>query len=369
MGCAIVGCGKALPALDVTNDQLAELVDTSDEWIVPRTGIHSRRIATSESGLDLSEAAARQALGWEPGSYSERRIEPEEIDLIVYATVTPDVLMPSNAAILRRRLGLENAAAFDLNAACSGFVYAATVAEAMMAASMPGAPGANGRNPIHHVLVVGTERMSRIMNWADRSTCVLFGDGSGAAVLEWDEKRSGIMSSYLVNTDDDANALTCPMIFEGSAPFDENGVNKEAVAYDPAFAAIDEELGMAESIAAGDPRATMRMDGPKVFKFAGGAMSNAVNVAVERAGLTLDDIKVIVPHQANERIIKFAAKKLGRPLEQFQVSIAHRGNSSAACVPMTLCDAYESGRIQPGDKVVLVAFGGGFTAGAIVYEA
>lgn len=369
MGCTIIGCGKALPALDVANDALTELVETSDEWIVTRTGIESRRIAVAETNTDLSEVAARRALGWDEGDYSERRINPEEIDLVIYATITPDVMVPSCAGLLRRRLGLVNAAAFDLNAACSGFVYGLTVAESMMAASAPGVTGAAGRNPIRRALIVGSERLSRVTNWSDRNTCVLFGDGAGAAVVEWDEERAGIMSSFIVNEDDVTNALTCATAYDSPVPFDGSGVNKNAAANDNSLAALDEELETASLIAAGEPRQVLRMDGQKVFKFAAAAMSTAVDTAIERAGITLDDVKCIVPHQANERIIKYAAKKIGRPLDFFQVSIAHRGNSSAACVPMTLADAYENGRIQRGDKVVLVAFGGGFTSGAIVYEA
>ena len=369
MGCAIIGCGKALPALDVTNDELAQLVDTSDEWIVPRTGIHSRRIAVKETATDLSVAAARQALGWDEGGFAPRRVAPEEIDLVVFASCSPDVLVPSNAALVRRRLGLANAAAFDLNAACSGFVYAVAVAESMMAASAPGAPGTSGRHPIRRALVVGTERLSRITNWADRATCVLFGDGSGAAVLEWDDARAGILSTFIANADDDANALTCPAAYDSPVPFDENGVDAEDALVDPGSASIDDELGISAAVAAGAPRATLRMNGQKVFKFAGDALAGAVNTALARAGVSIDEVAVIVPHQANERIIRFAAKKLNRPLGQFQLSIAHRGNSSAACVPMTLCDAYAEGRIRPGDKVVLVAFGGGYTSGAVVYEA
>ena len=369
MGCTIIGCGKALPALDVDNAELTALVDTSDEWITSRTGIESRRVAAVETNMDLSVAAARQALGWDEGGFADRCVEPEEIDLVIYATITPDVMVPSCAGLLRRRLGLANAACFDLNAACSGFVYGLSVAEAMMASCRPDVAGSTGRNPVRRALVVGSERLSRITNWNDRNTCVLFGDGAGAAVVEWDEERAGILSSFIVNEDDVANALTCPTASDSPVPFDEGGVNRQAAGNDPTLAAIDEELEMAHLVAAGEPRQVLRMDGPKVFKFAAEAMSTAVSTALGRAGITLDDVAIIVPHQANERIIKYAAKKIGRPLDFFQISIAHRGNSSAACVPMTLADAYENGRIKRGDKVVLVAFGGGFTSGAVVYEA
>lgn len=369
MGCAIIGCGKALPALDVDNNALAQLVDTSDEWITARTGIKSRRIAVSETNADLGEIAARQALGWDKGGFCEESVDAETIDLVICATLTPDSLTPSNAGILRRRLGLKNAIAFDMNAACSGFVYGLTVAESLMAASAPGVNLAETRNPIRRALIVGTERLSRVTDWNDRTTCVLFGDGAGAAVVEWDANRTGIMGSFITNEDDATNALTLPACYHSPFPFDNTGVAGFANTNDPSMDAIDAELSLNKQINESHPRSSLYMNGQKVFKFAAEAMSHAVDSALQRAGLTLDDVALVVPHQANERIIKYAAKKMNRPLDFFQISIAHRGNSSAACVPMTLADAYENGRIKRSDKVVLVAFGGGFTSGAIVYEA
>ena len=368
MGCTIIGCGKSLPKLDVSNDDLAKLVDTSDEWIVQRTGIKSRRICVDETGLDLCEEAARAALGWSEGGYSERRVDPLEIDLVICATTTPDTLIPSQAALVCRKLGLANAAAFDMNAACSGFVYAVSLAETMMAAGAPGAPGAARRNPIRRALLLGSERISRITNWDDRSTCVLFGDGAGAVVLEWDEERPGILGSYLAYEDDTTNALTCSLEYTTAVPFAAEGLCVPAPE-DLSAALVDAEIGTVKEIQAGEPRQVLRMDGPKVFKFAAEAMSTAVERALERANVSADEVACFVPHQANERIIKYAAKKMKQPLERFQLSIAHRGNSSAACVPSALADAYEAGRIARGDKVVLVAFGGGFTSAAIVYEA
>ncbi len=369
MGCALIGCGKALPALEVANDDLTALVDTSDEWITTRTGIKTRRICVDETNVDLAEQAARKALGWDEGDYNERRVDAGEIDLIVYSTATPDVLVPTCAALLRRRLGLENAVAFDMNAACTGFIYALGVAESMMAASAAGVAQAGARNPIRRALVVGAERLTRITNWEDRNTCVLFGDGAGAAVVEWDPSRAGILSTFLRNDDDVDNALTCPMAFDAPQPFDKDGVDLAAAeAGDPGLPRIDAELAVAEAVEAGRPRQTLYMHGQKVFKFAVEAMMRAVDEVLDRAGLTIDDIAYIVPHQANERIIKYAAKKMKLPMERFQVSIAHRGNSSSACIPMTLSDAYEQGRIKRGDKVILVGFGGGFTSGAILFE-
>ena len=351
MGSTIIGCGKCLPALEVENDELKALVDTNDEWISTRTGIKSRRVAVDETNSDLAEVAARQALGWIDGGHAERRLDPGEIDLVICATITPDVVSPSEAGLLRRRLGLSNAIAFDLNAACSGFVYGLAMAESMMAAAAPSVAGAAGRNPVRRALVVGAERLTRLTDWSDRNTCVLFGDGAGAAVLEWSEERPGILSSFITNEDDEANALTCAAAYEAPQPFDAHGISLDAAAAgDPGLAHVDEELAIGEAVADGKPRQVLRMNGPKVFKFASEAMTAAIRAALDRANLSLDDVACIVPHQANERIIKYAAKKLGCPLDLFQLSIAHTGNSSAASVPMALADAYESGRIQRGDN-------------------
>ena len=245
-------------------------------------------------------------------------------------------------------------------------MYGLTVAECMMAGSTAGAPGAAGRNPVRRALVVGAERLTRVTGWSDRNTCVLFGDG--AAVLEWNENRPGIMSSFITNADDDTNALTCSFAYDAPLPFDIDGASPEAPE-DASLSRIAAELGITEFVDAGEPRQVLRMDGPKVFKFAAEAMTTAVHEALDRANLTLDDVACIVPHQANERIIKYAAKKLGRPMDFFQLSIDHTGNTSAASLPMALCDAYNAGRIRRGDKVVLVAFGGGFTSGAVLLEA
>lgn len=365
MGCAVIGCGNAVPDLEIDNDQMALLVDTSDEWISQRTGIKTRRIALHESSLDLSEEAARKALGWDDGGYSERSIDPEEIDLVITATLTGDVLVPSNAALLRRKLGLKNAICFDLNAACSGFVYALNVAESMIAASAT----ASNRSPIRRALVVAVERPSRITNWADRNTCVLLGDGAGAVVLEYDENRAGILSTFLANEDDIHNALTCPTPLDVVPPFDETGVNTEEGREDGSHPSIDQFVDIEESLAQGNPRNVLRMNGQRVFKFSARAMKQAITEVCKRAHVPLDDIALIVPHQANERIIDFGARHMGISKDLFKLSIERRGNTSAASVPMALADAYQEGQIKKGDKVIVVAFGGGFTIGAALYEA
>lgn len=369
MGCTVIGCGKALPELSVKNNDFLNLVDTSDEWITKRTGIKSRRISTTETNVDLAEAAARRALGWGPGT-NEGSIQAESIDLIIYSTVSPDSIVPSCSALLRKRLGLENAATFDLNAACTGFVYGMTVAEAMLAASSVPGIGSCTRNNFKRALVIGSERISRITNWEDRSTCILLGDGAGAAIVEWDDAKPGILATYIVNDTDHDNALTCPMSFDAKQPFTKDGFSQESWdGQDPSLSAIDEEIGIAEAVQDGRARQLLYMHGQKVFKFAAMAMGRAIEAVCERAGIQPDDVKCIIPHQANERIIKYAAKRCGLSLDHFQVSIAERGNSSSACVPMALADAYENGSIEPGDKVILVAFGGGFTSGAVLFEA
>ncbi len=370
MGCAIIGIGKGIPDLEVKNDDLKALVDTNDEWISSRTGIKRRRIAVAETSADLGERAARGALGWDDTGFVERRIDPDEVDLVICATITPDSLAPSASNVIRRRLGLTNAIAFDVNAACAGFIYSITVAESMMAASLAGVPGVAGRNPIRRALVVSVERLSRIVNWKDRNTCVLFGDGAGAAMLEWDESRPGVISSYLVNEDDDSGALTCMAGYEATQPFTTTGVTPEAMEYsDVSFDSADTELATIESVKAGEPRQVLRMDGAKVFKYSTAALTNDIYGALKRANLKLDDIKCIVPHQANLRIIKYTAKKIDRPMDFFHIAFEDIGNTSSASIPIALVDAYRTKRIVPGDKIMLAAFGAGFTSGAMVYEA
>ena len=361
VGATIKAVGKAQPTLVITNDDLATLVETSDEWIVPRTGIHTRRIATTQSTTDLAAAACNAALGIENADdtiethgWRKEAIDPASIDLIVCMTISGDCTVPSEAALIRARLGLENAVAFDLNAACAGCVYGTSVAENMMFVSHA---RAGAGNPIRRALVVGAERLTHITNWEDRSTCVLFGDGSGALVLEWSDEEPGIMGTFLKNTDDPDLALVRrnPVRLD-PMPFTPVGVDAENTEYSEVNQAA---LNMPY----------VEMNGQAVFKFATAALVEAVRVALARAEVDVEDIACIVPHQANERIIRYAAKKLGKPMELFQLSIGDSANTSAASALMALCDAYEAGRINEGDKVVICGFGGGLTSGAIVYQA
>lgn len=399
MGACAIGFGKAVPGLEVHNEDLEKLVQTSDEWIVTRTGISSRRISVNESMLDLAASAAAQAMGTrfelsdgvsvESCGVCEEAIDPASIDLVILTTVTPDMLVPSNAAALKKLLGLDSAVAFDVNAACTGFIYGLTIAEAMMAASHS-TQGASA-NRYDRALVVSAERLTRLTDWQDRNTCVLFGDGAGAMVLEWKEGEQGIMSSFLKNDDDVANSLTCQHVFASPIPFDKSGVvcdeaakaahdeaapDPKSVNYsyigsldvecDPASSRIKERFDVDDRALRGGPEQVIYMNGQKVFKFAARAMENAVREAADRAGITIGDVKAIIPHQANLRIIEFAAKRLDLPLDAFQVSIDHTGNTSSSCLPMAFVEAITSGKVSKGDIVVLVAFGGGLTSGAAV---
>lgn len=328
MGVTIKEVGKSLPRRVVHNTELEKLIDTNNEWIVERTGIEERRVAEEEKGLDLAAAAAREALG---------DTDYDTIGLLIVATVTPDMLVPSMGALLKKELKLANAVAFDINTACSGFLYGLWMAEALM---KNGAAKGSKTNQIGRALVVGVERLSRITDWTDRGTCILFGDGAGAALLETDDTKDGIISSFMKNYDDEGDALICGMEYLKN-PFSK-----------------DEDV-----------RQALRMHGTKVFKFAVNAVGEVMDEALKRAGLTPDDIDHYVPHQANMRIISSAAQRFHQPLEKFQVSINGTGNVSAASVPMAMHDCYRSGKIKEGDLVMLVGFGGGLSAGALIYRA
>lgn len=320
MGVAILTTGKALPELKVENQKLTELVETDSQWIIERTGIEARHIATSETGLSLAVTAAEEALG---------DMDRASIGLVLVATVSPDMLVPSMGALVKRTMGLENAVAYDINAACSGFIYGLWNAEALMKT-----------HDIKRALVIGVERLSRITNWEDRGTCILFGDGAGCAVLELSDDKPGILSSFIKNYDDVSNSLTVDMQYL-QTPFADDGPKEPYI----------------------------HMNGTQVFRFAVGAIGEAMDAVLRKAGVRADEVKYYVPHQANMRIIQSAAQRMKQPLEKFQVNIQTTGNVSAASIPMALADLMKSGKIQPGDKVMLVGFGGGLTAGAVLFEA
>ncbi|RMG36485.1 MAG: ketoacyl-ACP synthase III [Gammaproteobacteria bacterium] len=314
----ITGTGSYLPEKVLTNHDLEKMVATSDEWIRERTGIVKRHIAADdETTCDLAEHAARRAL-------AAAGREPEEVDLIVLATTTPDKVFPSTACLLQARLGNHGAAAFDVQAVCTGFIYALGVAEKFI------------RSGSHRcALVIGAETFSRLIDWSDRGTCVLFGDGAGAVVLEASD-QPGILSTHLHADGAYEKLLHVP-----------GGVSR-------GFDFQDEE---------GDPRYA-KMRGNEVFKIAVNTLGRIVDETLEANGLKKSDVDWLVPHQANIRIINATARKLGMSMDQVVVTVDQHGNTSAASVPLALDTAVRDGRIQRGETLLLEAFGGGFTWGS-----
>jgi 3-oxoacyl-[acyl-carrier-protein] synthase-3 len=309
----IIGTGSYLPERILTNDDLERMVDTSDEWIRTRTGIVERHIAAdNEMASDLALNASRNAL-------AAAGIQAGEIDLIILATTTPDVIFPSTACILQDKLGVGGCPAFDVQAVCSGFVYALATADMFVR-------GGRARN----ALVVGAEIYSRILDWSDRSTCVLFGDGAGAVVLTQSD-QAGVLSSHL----------------------HADGSHKET-------------LAVRANVSGGKLRGTpfVTMEGNTVFKFAIQVLEEAVEEALAENDLQASDIDWLIPHQANIRIIQATAKKLGIPMEKVVVTLDKHGNTSAASIPLALDIAVRDGRIKPGQHVLLEGVGGGFTWGS-----
>jgi 3-oxoacyl-[acyl-carrier-protein] synthase III len=310
----VAGTGSALPARRVDNAELAQQVDTSDEWIIARTGIRSRYIAgDGETTASLATEAAREAL-------DNAGIPATEVDLIVLATATPDQTFPSSATKVQAALGINDCVAFDVHAVCTGFLYAVTVADAMLRAG-------NGRT----ALVIGAETFSRILDWEDRTTCVLFGDGAGALVLRAEEGDRGILATKL-----HADGRHNDLLFVDGGPSTTGTVGK------------------------------LRMKGREVFRHAVVNLAEVMNEVLGATDLTASDVDWVVPHQANARILDATAKKLGLPSEKVVVTVDRHANTSAASVPLALDAAVKDGRIKRGDIVVLEAMGGGFTWGAAV---
>ncbi|HEX9210329.1 MAG TPA: beta-ketoacyl-ACP synthase III [Bradyrhizobium sp.] len=313
----IIGTGSYLPPKVVTNDDLARQMDTTDEWIRTRTGIRQRHIAEpSQTSSDLGVEASRAAL-------AAARIAPQEIDLIVVATATPDYIFPSTACIMQAKLGIKGCAAFDIQAVCSGFVYALAIADKMI------------RSGQHRcALIVGAEVYSRILDWNDRGTAVLFGDGAGAVILRADSKP-GIMASALHADGSYGDILSVPGNVCGGkivgSPF-------------------------------------LQMDGQAVFKFAVKVLDEVGRETLAMCGLTPADVDWLIPHQANVRILEATARKLGIDLSKLIVTVDRHGNTSAASVPLALDLAIRDGRIKPGHKIMLQGVGGGFTWGASLVE-
>jgi len=316
----VVGWGKYVPPRVLTNDDLARSVDTSDDWIHTRTGITERRIAgDGETTASMAIKAAQQAL--EVASFN-----PSQLDLIIVATVTPDYLFPSTACLVQDALGAARAAAFDLSAGCSGFIYGLSVATSLIAAGV-----------YQNVLVIGAETLSRITDWTDRATCVLFGDGAGAVFLQANGAAGGVLSTVLGADGSGGDLLWLPA-----------GGSREPASH--------------RTVAEGLHRIKMR--GREVFRFAVRVMPAATRQVLEQAGLTLSDMKLVIPHQANQRIIEASARSLGLSPEAVFSNLEWYGNTSAASIPIALCEAAEQGRVQRDDLVVCVGFGAGLTWGA-----
>jgi 3-oxoacyl-[acyl-carrier-protein] synthase-3 len=314
---SISGLGAHAPQRVMKNDELAQIVDTSDEWIIERTGIRERRVAAPEEALsDLALPAARSAL-------EQAGLEPSAVDLIIVATVTPDMLFPSTGAILADQLGAKDAAAYDLSAGCTGFVYALVQAHGMVASGLA-----------DHALVVGGDVLSKIVDWEDRSTCVLFGDGAGAVVLER-VSEGGFLGFELGADGGGGEFLWLPG--SGSRRFD-------------------------------DPDAFVRMNGREVFKFATRIMVYSAEQILAECGKTVDDVDVYIPHQANKRIIDYAVDKLGVPREKTVVNVDRYGNTSSGSIPLALTDARAEGRLRDGTLVLMTGMGAGLTWGSALIE-
>lgn len=315
----IVGWGMAVPETVLTNADLSAFVETSEEWIVSRTGIRERRIASDrESAATLGYRAAREAL-------EVADILPVDLDLIIVATSTPEHVFPGTASLIQDWLGASRAGAFDLSAACSGFVYGMDMAyRSILSGTMD------------TILVIGTETMSRVMNWQDRSTCILFGDGAGAVVLKASQVEGGVLSSVLRSDGAGSDLLAIP-----------TANNRNPDQY---------------------PLHKMYMVGREVFKFATRVVDESIRQTASMAGINVDDLTLIIPHQANQRIIDYVARKLEVDSSRFMTNLEHYGNTSAASIPIALCEALEQERIKQNDYIALVGFGGGLTWAAMIIQ-
>jgi 3-oxoacyl-[acyl-carrier-protein] synthase III len=319
----ITGIGCHAPERVMTNDELAQIVETTDEWIVERTGIRERRVAGPGEALsDLALPAAKDAL-------DQAGVDPADVDLVVVATVTPDMLFPSTGAILADQLGAKDAAAYDLSAGCTGFVYAIAQAHGMVAAGL-----------VNHALVVGGDVLSKIVDWQDRSTCVLFGDGAGAVVVE--RSHEGGFLGFELGADGSGGPQLYMPAGGSRAP-----ASVETVADRQHFA---------------------KMNGREVFKFATRVLVDSAEKVLEQSGVPVSEIDVYVPHQANVRIIEHARKKLGIPAERTVVNVDRYGNTSSGSIPLALGDAEADGRLRPGELVLMTGMGAGLTWGSALIE-
>jgi 3-oxoacyl-[acyl-carrier-protein] synthase III len=320
----LTGWGRYAPAGVLTNADLERMVDTSDEWIVSRTGIRERRVAAAhETTASMAAVASLRAI-------AVAGIDPAEIDLILLGTLTPDYWMPATAALVKEAIGNTKAVAMDLAAACSGFVYGYATAQAYITSGMA-----------RHVLVIGAELLTRFLDYTDRNTCILFGDGAGAVVLSASDEPGGGLGVELTTEPQGAYMIWLPSGGSKSPP-------------------------SAATIARGEH--FIRMEGKETYRFATRTLATTALAAIEHAGLQPDDISLIIPHQANIRIIEAVAKGLDLSMDRMFVNVDRYGNTSAASIPIALAEAANSGRIKVGDRIVIVAFGAGFTSGAVAIQ-
>ncbi|MFD3155420.1 beta-ketoacyl-ACP synthase III [Haloimpatiens sp. FM7330] len=319
----IIGTGSYVPDLSIKNDDLSKIMDTSDEWISSRTGIKKRRISNGENTSDLASKAALQAL-------KNAQIDAKDIDLIIVATTSPDYFVPSTACVVEEKIGAVNAISFDISAACSGFLYAINIAKNFIIS-----------NQCNNALIIGAEVLSKLVDWKDRSTCVLFGDGAGAVVVE-DSKESGILDITIGSEGEKWKALKCKSCFVENPYVTNEKENEENL--------------------------KIHMSGKEIFKFAVNTITNGIRNILKDTTYNIEDIKYIVPHQANLRIIEFAAKKLKIDPEKFYINLDQYGNTSGASIPIALDEMNRKGVLKKGDKIILVAFGGGLTWGCSLIE-
>ena len=321
---SIIGTGSYVPEKILTNEDLSRIVDTSDEWITTRTGIKERRVAAK--GEDTSDMATKAALK----AIEQAKISPKEINLILVATATPDMLFPATACFVQKKIGASNAACLDISAACAGFLFGVEIAQQFITS-----------HTYDTVLVIGADKLTSITNWTDRNTCVLFGDGAGAAILKHRGGSHGVISTHIGSDGRFSDILFMP-----------GGGSRCPITRENAHLNL----------------ATIHMTGKEVYKQAVTAMLSAAKKALDEAGLSINDIACVIPHQANLRIIEAIADRLSIPLEKFMVNLDRYGNTSAAAVAIALDEANRSGRIKPGDYILMVVFGGGLTWASTIIE-
>lgn len=319
MTARITGIGAYVPQTIVTNDDLAKIVETSDEWISSRTGIRERRISTKEGTSDLAAEAARRAL-------EAAGVKPEELDLIILGTSSPDCNYPSGACEVQAKIGARNAVAFDVSAACAGFIFALNIVQGFFKAGI-----------YQNALIIGAETLSKVTSWEDRSTCVLFGDGAGAAVLKNEE--SGVIDMLMGSDGTKGDALKCTSRTLGNFLIGEKP-----------------ELGF------------MTMDGQEVFRFAVKRVPESIETLMKQNQISKEEIAYYVLHQANERIVEAVARRLKEPMDKFPMTISKYGNTSTASIPLLLDDMLKKGMLKQGDKIIMSGFGAGMTWGAVLLE-